>query len=168
MMNFNAFPLSLPTHILSVSLLLLPRATPFRQAHSRSLVPLVLLARSPNAGTAAIFGWWEGRGQGGGNGKEKAKGGGKKLCQCKFFHSRFPFSLGLSFRAPLFFQEGSLLISLLQRRVLFAPATSAEQQKRRRRRREEEKEKHAKSRFRSQTFFFGFVAGVFLRPPQSR
>ena len=43
-----------------------PRATPFRRAHSRSLVPLVLLARSPNAGTAAIFGWWkEGEKEGG-------------------------------------------------------------------------------------------------------
>lgn len=53
------------------------RATPFRHAHSRSIVPLVLLARSPNAGTAAIFAWWSGEG------KERERGWKKEKARKK-------------------------------------------------------------------------------------
>lgn len=68
-----------------------PRATPFRRAHSRSLVPLVLLARSPNAGTAAIFGWWSGEKEG--EGERGTRRQRKKGCVMalspRFFLSTF-------------------------------------------------------------------------------
>ena len=149
-MNFNA---SLP--LIFSSFFLLPARPPSgTRTHSRSLVPLVLLARSPNAGTAAIFlllvGERRGEGERGGEWKRRQR---KKFVNS---HSRFVFLpkfIIWSLSPALVFQKLSLSISL----VLVRSSPNRQHLQRRREEQIERERENVKPILRSPNIFFGFV-----------